>query len=86
MSRFTRVARSRVSSVTLNPRGVTQSTLQSTFAHRIFYWHFTQIYSDKFEVLAIIYIVQKWSFDNIFLCENRGVLYVKLQSSFTHKM
>ncbi|MGE7113114.1 hypothetical protein [Lysinibacillus sp. NPDC047702] len=36
MSRFTRVARSRVSSVTLNPRGVTQSTLQSTFAHSIF--------------------------------------------------
>ncbi|MGE7112680.1 hypothetical protein [Lysinibacillus sp. NPDC047702] len=41
MSRFTRFARSRVSSVTLNPRGVTQSTLQSTIAHRIFYWHFT---------------------------------------------
>ncbi|MGE7109947.1 hypothetical protein [Lysinibacillus sp. NPDC047702] len=60
MSRFTRVARSRVSSVTLNPRGVTQSTLQSTVAHSIFYWQFTQIYSDnsdKFEVLAIIYIV-----------------------------
>ncbi|MGE7110163.1 hypothetical protein [Lysinibacillus sp. NPDC047702] len=54
MSRFTRVARSRVSSVTLNPRGVTQSTLQSTVAHSIFYWHFTQMYSDKFEVLAII--------------------------------
>ncbi|MGE7113537.1 hypothetical protein [Lysinibacillus sp. NPDC047702] len=54
MSRFTRVARSRVSSVTLNPRGVTQSTLQSTFAHSIFFWPFTQIYSDKFEVLAII--------------------------------
>ncbi|MGE7806440.1 hypothetical protein [Lysinibacillus sp. NPDC096215] len=53
MSRFTRVARSRVSSVTLNPRGVTQSTLQSTVAHRIFYWHFTLMYSDKFEVLAI---------------------------------
>ncbi|MGE7113590.1 hypothetical protein [Lysinibacillus sp. NPDC047702] len=53
MSRFTRVARSRVSSVTLNPQGVTQSTLQSTFAHRIFYWHSTQMYSDKFEFLAI---------------------------------
>ncbi|MGE7114378.1 hypothetical protein [Lysinibacillus sp. NPDC047702] len=36
MSRFTRFARSRVSSATLNPRGVTQSTLQSTIAHSIF--------------------------------------------------
>ncbi|AVK86471.1 hypothetical protein C3943_24815 [Lysinibacillus sp. B2A1] len=53
MSRFTHIARSRVSSVTLNPRGVTQFTLQSTFAHSIFFWQFTQIYSDKFEVLAI---------------------------------
>ncbi|MGE7115009.1 hypothetical protein [Lysinibacillus sp. NPDC047702] len=49
MSRFTRVARSRVSSVTLNPRGVTQSTLQSTIAHRIFYWHFTKMCSDKWK-------------------------------------
>ncbi|WP_289415926.1 hypothetical protein [Lysinibacillus pakistanensis] len=51
MSRFT--TRSRVSSVTLNVRGVTQSTLQSTTAHSIFFWHFTQINSDKFEDLAI---------------------------------
>ncbi|MGE7110559.1 hypothetical protein [Lysinibacillus sp. NPDC047702] len=74
MSRFTRVARSRVSSVTLNPRGVTQSTLQSTFAHRIFFWQFKQIYSDKFGVLAII-----------ILCKNGALItfcYAKTEEYF----
>ena len=55
-------SRSRVSSVTLNPRGITQSTLQSTISHSIF--------------MGISHkcIVINWSLNHHYFVRNNGAL------------
>ncbi|WP_286926943.1 MULTISPECIES: hypothetical protein [Lysinibacillus] len=44
----------------------TQSKLQSTTAHSIFFWHFIQINSDKFEVLAITILCKNGALKTFF--------------------
>ena len=53
---------------------VTQSTLQSTTAHSMFFWHFTQIYSDKFEVLAVTILCKNGALITFFYAKAESTL------------